>query len=154
MEPYKNIFKEKSETELYFLYQQFLESEETGSIPDNELGKIRDKYCDYCDRSPNGNGVLMMILDLTRVIADRWYHRQNPFMLKLSIGTKVCIRPDLEVNKKYGTHCANEEMLDYAGKEATIVAYEHEDDCDPAYLLDIDDKFWSWSDEMFEETIK
>ena len=57
MEPYKNLFKEKSEAELYFLYQQFLESEETGSIPDNELGQIRDVYC---DRSPNGNGVLMM----------------------------------------------------------------------------------------------
>lgn len=96
MESYKNLFKEKSEVELYFLYQQFLESEETGSIPGNELGQIRDVYC---DRSPNGNGVLMMILDLTRVVADRWYHCQNPFMLKLSIGTKVCIRPDLEVIK-------------------------------------------------------
>lgn len=148
MEPYKNLFKEKSEVELYFLYQQFLESEETGSIPDNELGQIRDVYC---DRSPNGNGVLMMIWDLTRAIADRWYVRQNPIQLKLPIGTKVRIRSDLEINKKYGTHWANEEMVDYAGKEATIADYEHEDDCYPAYLLDIDDRFWSWTDEMFEK---
>ena len=147
MKPYKNLFKEKSEVELYFLYQQFLESEETGSIPDNELGRIRDEYC---ERSPNGNGVLMMILDLTRAIADRWYLRQNPSMLKLSVGTKVRIRSDLETDKKYGTYWANEDMIEYAGKDATIVAYEHEDDCEPAYLLDIDDKFWSWSDEMFE----
>lgn len=151
MEPYKNLFKEKSEVELYFLYQQFLESEETGSIPDNELGQIRDVYC---DRSPNGNGVLMMIWDLTRAIADRWYVRQNPIQLKLPIGTKVRIRSDLEINKKYGTHWANEEMVDYAGKEATIADYEHEDDCYPAYLLDIDDRFWSWTDEMFEKTIE
>ena len=65
MEPYKNLFKEKSEVELYFLYQQFLKSEETGSIPDNGLKQIRDEYC---NRAPNGNGVLMMILDLTRAI--------------------------------------------------------------------------------------
>lgn len=147
MEPYKNLFKEKSEVELYFLYQQFLESEETGSIPGNGLRQIRNEYC---NRAPNGNGVLMMILDLTRAIADRWYVHQNPTYLKLPIGTKVYIRSDLVTDKKYGTHWVNEEMLDYAGKEATIAAYEHEDDCDPAYLLDIDDKFWSWSDEMFE----
>ena len=148
MEAYKNLFKEKSEVELYFLYQQFLESEETGTIPDNELGRIRDEYC---DRSPNGNGVLMMILDLTRAIADRWYTHQKPSMLKLPIGTKVCIRSDLEMDKKYGTHYANEEMLEYVGKEAAIVDYNHEDDCDPAYLLDIDGRFWSWTDEMFEQ---
>lgn len=148
MEAYKNLFKEKSEVELYFLYQQFLESEETGTIPDNELGRIRDEYC---DRSPNRNGVLMMILDLTRAIADRWYTHQKPSMLKLPIGTKVCIRSDLEMDKKYGTHYANEEMLEYAGKEAAIVDYNHEDDCDPAYLLDVDGRFWSWTDEMFEQ---
>lgn len=148
MEPYKNLFKEKSEVELYFLYQQFLKSEETGSIPDNGLKQIRDEYC---NRAPNGNGVLMMILDLTRAIADRWYAHQNPIYLKLPIGTKVCIRSDLATDKKYGTHYVNEEMLEYAGKEAAIVDYHHEDDCDPAYLLDIDGRFWSWTDEMFEQ---
>ncbi len=148
MESYKNLFKEKSEVELYFLYQQFLESEENGNIPDNDLGQIRDEYC---DRVPNGNAILMMIMDLTRAIADRWYHHQNPIQLKLPIGTKVCIRSDLETDKKYGTYCANEDMIEYAGKDATIVAYEHADDCEPAYLLDIDDEFWSWSDEMFEQ---
>lgn len=68
MESYKNIFKEKTESELILLYKQFLESEESGTIPDNELGKIRDEYC-----TRQTNGVLMMIMDLTRTVADLWY---------------------------------------------------------------------------------
>lgn len=148
MESYKNLFKEKTEVELYFLYQQFLDFEESGVIPsDMELGKIRDQYCVWFN---SGSPLVALERDLLHVIADRWYHRQNPIQLKLPIGTKVCIRSDLATDKKYGTHWVIEEMLEYVGKEATIVAYEHEDDCDPAYLLDIDDKFWSWSDEMFE----
>lgn len=147
MEAYKNLFKEKTESELILLYKQFLESEESGGIPDNELGKIRDEYCNR-----QTNGVLMMVMDLTRTLADLWYFCQlNPYGLKLSIGTKVRIRSDLKAAYQYGTHGTAEEMLEYAGKEATIVAYEQEEDCNPAYLLDIDDRFWSWSDEMFEK---
>lgn len=95
MEAYKNLFKEKTESELILLYKQFLESEENNGIPDNKLGEIRDEYC-----KRQTNGVLMMILDLTRVIADRWYAHQNPTYLKLPIGTKVCIRSDLATDKK------------------------------------------------------
>lgn len=68
MEPYKNLFKEKTESELILLYKQFLESEKSNGIPDNELGKIRDEYC-----GRQTNGILIMILDLTRTLADRWY---------------------------------------------------------------------------------
>ena len=68
MYEYKNLFKEKTESELILLYKQFLEAEENGGIPDNELGKIRDEYC-----SLQTNGILMMILDLTRTVADKWY---------------------------------------------------------------------------------
>lgn len=68
MELYKNLFKEKTESELILLYKQFLESEESGVIPDNELGKIRDEYCQL-----QTHGILMMILDLTRTVADKWY---------------------------------------------------------------------------------
>lgn len=147
MEAYKNLFKEKTESELILLYNQFLESEKNNGIPDNELGKIRDEYCNR-----QTNGVLMMVMDLTRTLADLWYFRQlNPYGLKLSIGTKVRIRSDLKAAHQYGTHGTAEEMLEYAGKEAIIVAYEQEEDCSPAYLLDIDDRFWSWSDEMFEK---
>lgn len=70
--------------------------------------------------------------------------------LKLVIGTKVKIRPDLEQDKTYGGHSVSDEMLNYSGKEAIITNYEHEEDCEPAYLLNIDNEFWSWSDEMFE----
>lgn len=73
MESYKNLFKEKTESELILLYKQFLESEESGGIPDNELGKIRDEYC-----KRQTNGVLMMILDLTRTVADKWYADHKP----------------------------------------------------------------------------
>lgn len=148
METYKNLFKEKTDAELILLYKQFLESEKNNGIPDNELGKMRDEYC---SRATNGNGVLMLILDLTREISDRWYtEHQNSYGMKLPIGTKVRIRQDLKAEALHGGHMVAEEMLEYAGREATIVAYEHEEDCPPAYLLDIDDQFWSWSDGMFE----
>ena len=65
---YRNLFKEKTESELILLYKQFLESEQNGGIPDNELGKIRDEYCER-----QTNGLLMMIMDLTRTVADKWY---------------------------------------------------------------------------------
>ena len=73
MDAYRNIFKEKTESELILLYNQFLEAEENGGIPDNELGKIRDEYC-----GRQTNGILMMILDLTRTLADRWYVDHKP----------------------------------------------------------------------------
>lgn len=75
MESYKNLFKEKTESELILLYKQFLESEESGGIPDNEIGKIRHEYCNR-----QTNGLLMMIMDLTRTLADAWYseHKYNP----------------------------------------------------------------------------
>ena len=68
-----NLFKEKTESELVELYKQFLESEESGKISDNELGKIRDEYC-----TRQTNGVLMMIMDLTRTVADLWYAIHKP----------------------------------------------------------------------------
>lgn len=73
MESCKNLFKEKTESELVLLYKQFLESEVNYGIPDNELGEIRDEYC-----KRQTNGILMMILDLTRTVADRWYSEHNP----------------------------------------------------------------------------
>lgn len=73
MEVYKNLFKKRTESELILLYKQFLESEQNGGIPDNELGKIRDEYC-----KRQTNGILMMILDLTRTVADKWYAEHKP----------------------------------------------------------------------------
>ena len=70
---YRNLFEKKTESELILLYKQFLESEESSGIPDNELGKIRDEYCNR-----QMNGLLMMIMDLTRVVADKWYSEHKP----------------------------------------------------------------------------
>ncbi len=68
-----NVFYSKTHEELILLFEQFLESEKTGSIPDNELGKIRDEYCERY----RPNGILMLITDLTRVLAELWYERQQ-----------------------------------------------------------------------------
>ena len=73
MKAYKNLFKEKTESELVLLYKQFLESEVNHGISDNELGEIRDVYC-----KRQTNGLLVMILDLTRTIADKWYLEHKP----------------------------------------------------------------------------
>lgn len=149
MEAYKNLFKEKTESELILLYKQLLDFEDSGIFEEEtELRNMRNEYSQWF-----GIGAVSMVQsDLLHAIADLWYFRQlNPYGLKLSIGTKVRIRSDLKAAYQYGTHGTAEEMLEYAGKEATIVAYEQEEDCSPAYLLDIDDRFWSWSDEMFEK---
>lgn len=66
------------------------------------------------------------------------------------IGSKVKIRSDLIPNKNYGGTCFMEEMIPYLGKLAVITGYENEEDCAPAYLLDIDDSFWSWNEDMLE----
>lgn len=69
----KNLFSDKTETELLKLYKQFIESEKTLGIPDNELGKMRDRYIDMC----GANGVLIMTVDLTRTISDIWYNQNR-----------------------------------------------------------------------------
>ena len=68
---YENLFKDKTEAELALLYTQFLDAEKNNGIPDNELGKIRTKYCNR-----QTNGLLMMIMDLTRTVADLWYKQR------------------------------------------------------------------------------
>jgi hypothetical protein len=71
--------------------------------------------------------------------------------LKRPVGSKVRIKADLVSGKNYGGTSFEEDMLQYIGKEATITYHEHEEDCTPAYLLDIDDSFWSWNEEMLED---
>ena len=65
-----NIFETKSDDELSVLYDQFLEAEKTGSFSDdNELGKIKEKY----QEDFGANTTLMLQIELTHTIADRWY---------------------------------------------------------------------------------
>lgn len=71
-------------------------------------------------------------------------------ILNWAIGTRVKIREDLKPNCLYGGTMFMEEMLPYIGETATIMNYEQEEDCSPAYLLDVDDEFWSWNEVMLE----
>lgn len=65
---------------------------------------------------------------------------------KHKVGDKVRIRKDLIVDNKYGL-CFVPSMAQYRGKVATITKIEF-DDC---YTIDLDDKCWHWTDEMFED---
>lgn len=78
-------------------------------------------------------------------------HLDVAHFLSRPIGSKVQIRSDLIPGKNYGGTGFMEEMVPYLGKETTITGYEYEEDCSPAYLLDIDDSFWSWNEEMLEK---
>lgn len=69
-----NIFETKSDEELSVLYGQFLEVEKTaGFSDDNELGKIKSEY----EKDFGTNTVLMLQIELTHTIADRWYKNMN-----------------------------------------------------------------------------
>ena len=65
-----NIFETKSDKELSTLYEQFLEVEKVCAFSNNnELGKIKTEYeKDFC-----ANTTLMLQIELTHTIADRWY---------------------------------------------------------------------------------
>lgn len=66
---YKNLFLEKTEKELEKLYEQYLEWNKLGMLVDNELGKIRDMYCEM-----DFNAQLTVLeLDLLRTITKHWY---------------------------------------------------------------------------------
>ena len=80
----------------------------------------------------------------------------------LKVGDKVIIRRDLPNHSNseipFGV---NDSMMDFRGKEATIVdlcpdvkhiaEYPNHPNFDQArYRLDIDNKHWSWSNVMFE----
>lgn len=75
MEQYKNLFKEKIESELILLYKQFLDFEKSGVISsDVELGKIRDQYCVWFD---SGSPLVSLERDLLHTIADIWYEKNK-----------------------------------------------------------------------------
>lgn len=65
-----NIFETKSDKELVKLYRQFLEAEKLGGFPDDtELGIIKKQY----ENDLGANTVIMLQIELTHTIADRWY---------------------------------------------------------------------------------
>ena len=69
-----NIFESKTDDELAVLYRQFLVAEkEAGFRPDSELGKIKNEYEKYFGY----NTTFMIQVELTHVLADRWYTEHN-----------------------------------------------------------------------------
>ena len=69
-----NVFKEKTDEELTLLYGQFLEAEKLGAFSsDNELGKIKREY----ENDFGANTTLMLQIELTHTVADRWYKEHN-----------------------------------------------------------------------------
>lgn len=73
-----NVFENKSKDELVKLYGQFLESEKTGIILDNELSKIRDIYLEDFG---SGHAIYMLQFELMHTLSDLWY--------KENLATKV-----------------------------------------------------------------
>ncbi len=62
--------------------------------------------------------------------------------MKFKVGDIVTIKNDLEVDDNFVV----DEMIEYRGMQATITEL-----CADVYYLDIDDGFWLWSDDCFEE---
>lgn len=73
MNKHINLFESKSDEELRMLYKQFLDAEKICAFPDNELGKIKEKYTEYF----GANTTLMLQIELTHTIADRWYRQKK-----------------------------------------------------------------------------
>lgn len=69
-----NVFETKSDEELSILYGQFLEAEKMAGFPENnELGKIKKEY----EKDFGANTTLMLQIELTHEIADRWYKEHD-----------------------------------------------------------------------------
>ena len=67
--------------------------------------------------------------------------------MKYKVGDKVKIREDLDTNEMYGAWDCSTNMKHCSGMIATIVRCNDDSDC---YQIDVDDKCYNWSDEMFE----
>ena len=65
-----NIFETKTDLELMTLYSEFLDAEKNGGFDKNtELGKIKAEY----EKDFGANTVIMIQIELTHTIADRWF---------------------------------------------------------------------------------
>lgn len=73
--------------------------------------------------------------------------------MKYEVGDKVKIREDLVPEIMYGKEKFTSRMKEYCGHEATILDAFYRNGGD-LYLIDIDDKCWYWTNEMFEDTDK
>lgn len=66
----ENLFKNVSDEELLVYCQQYREWQKTGMIPDNELGKMRDKYSAYTN-----TWQVNLMTDLLDVLMEKWANK-------------------------------------------------------------------------------
>ena len=74
--------------------------------------------------------------------------------MKYKVGDRVKIREDLVVGNTYGAEVFVKDMEHYKGNMATISAI-----CGDTYRINIDnddipERYWHWTDEMFEDYIE
>ena len=85
------MFETKTDAELLVLYNQFLEVEKTaGFSDDNELGKIKREY----ENDFGAKTTLMLQIELTHTIADRWYKNnsnQKKYRYKVGLYADDCM---------------------------------------------------------------
>lgn len=80
-----NVFDTKTNDELFVLYNQFLEAEKiSGFSNDNELGEIKKEY----EKDFGVNAVLILQIELTHTIANRWFTKNETKKLKGEIKMK------------------------------------------------------------------
>lgn len=70
--------------------------------------------------------------------------------MKFKVGDRVRIRKDLKVSVHYGYDIFISDMSDYRGKEAIVTDIHEYCPEGQAYLLDIDNGVWNWTEEMLE----
>lgn len=73
--------------------------------------------------------------------------------MKYKVGDKVKIRRDLKTNIYYGATVAVEEMVELAGKTATIECVNEDCYGDIFYHLEEDKNGWYWTELMFDYAV-
>ena len=140
----KNVFENESYKTLKILYHVILQKRKEGLRPyylDKYIKEVQNIY--PLDTVEAWRYVENMFWEEV----GRRYFSNNKYVLKHSINTKVKIRSDLEEGKQYGGYTFTTPMKDYKGKDAKIIDVDYNN---LTYRLDIDGRFWSWTDEMFE----
>lgn len=140
----KNVFENESYKTLKILYNVILQKRKEGLRPnylDKYIKEVQNTY--LLDTGEAWRYVENMFWEEV----GRRYFSNNKYVLKHSINTKVKIRSDLEEGKQYGGYTFTPLMKDYKGKDARIIDVDYNN---LTYRLDIDGRFWLWTDEMFE----
>lgn len=109
------------------------------SLKDRLTTAINDYGCSERAKDFDAGDMADYLMEVIHELQNKHNHKK---------GDSVKIREDLSSDITYGNTDATEDMIQYCGREAIIMEYN--DDCEGGYLLDIDEQYWTWSDEMFK----